>query len=124
MQAFDREQIYPLAQALLSAIQAGQPQGLSEFGVSPAIHAEILEELDIAGEQAADLTLAPYDKAFQADRSGRVALDLYPLESEPHTIRVACQLWSRGRKTDLTLTADCTRQQGRAALTFRLLETQ
>lgn len=37
-------------------------------------------------------------------------------------MRVACQLWSKGRKTDLTLIADYV--QGAGALAFRLLETQ
>ncbi|BCT34342.1 hypothetical protein ABE458_23165 [Pseudomonas protegens] len=122
MQEFDRKEIYRLAAALLRAIENAQPTVLAAFGVSPAIYAEILEELDSSGEQAVDLALAPYDRAFQPDRSGRVALDLYPLDTEPSVMRVACQLWSKGRKTDLTLIADYV--QGAGALTFRLLETQ
>lgn len=122
MQAFDRQEIYRLAEALLRAIEHAQPTALAAVGVSPAIYAEILEELDSSGEQAGDLALAPYDRAFQPDRSGRVALDLYPLGTEPSTMRVACQLWSKGRKTDLTLIADYV--QGAGALAFSLLETQ
>ncbi|MCL9656872.1 hypothetical protein L2088_19390 [Pseudomonas protegens] len=122
MQEFDRKEIYRLAAALLRAIENAQPTVLGAFGVSPAIYAEILEELDSSGEQAVDLALAPYDRAFQPDRSGRVALDLFPPDTEPSVMRVACQLWSKGRKTDLTLIADYV--QGAGALTFRLLETQ
>ncbi|WP_248764841.1 hypothetical protein [Pseudomonas protegens] len=122
MQAFDRQEIYRLAEALLRAIEHAQPRALAAVGVSPAIYAEILEELDSSGERAGDLALAPFDQAFQPDRSGRVALDLYPLDTEPSAMRVACQLWSKGRKTDLTLIADYV--QGAGALAFRLLETQ
>lgn len=122
MQAFDHLEIYRLAEALLRAIEHAQPRTLAAVGVSPAIYAEILEELDSSGERAGDLALAPFDQAFQPDRSGRVALDLYPLDTEPSAMRVACQLWSKGRKTDLTLIADYV--QGAGALAFRLLETQ
>ncbi|WP_025126531.1 hypothetical protein [Pseudomonas sp. PH1b] len=122
MHAFDRKEIYRLAEALLRAIENAQPAALAAVGVSPAIYAEILEELHRSGEQPGDLALAPYDRAFQPDRSGRVALDLYPLDSEPCAMRLACQLWCKGRKTDLTLIADHI--QGAGALTFRLLETQ
>ncbi|WP_430445427.1 MAG: hypothetical protein ACQZ2J_30010 [Pseudomonas piscis] len=86
MQAFDGEQIAPLAEARWRAIQDGQPQVLSAFDVSLAIHAHSLAELDSAGAKAGDPPLAPDERAFQADRSGR--------------------------KIDLTLTADCASQQG------------
>ena len=44
--------------------------------------------------------------------------------ADPHTLRMDCQLWSKGQKTELTLIADYREQQRQAALTFRLLETQ
>lgn len=121
---FDRDELYRLAANLLRALQDGDSAGLSAFGISPAIHEEIIEELEHSGEQLAHLTLAPHESASQADRTGRVALDIYPLLADPHTMRMACQLWSKGRKTELTLIADCTEQHRQAALTFRLLETQ
>ncbi|SEB74171.1 hypothetical protein SAMN05216178_2080 [Pseudomonas saponiphila] len=122
--AFDREELYRLATELLRALQDGEPARLSAFGVSPAMYEEITEELEHSGEQLAQLALAPSEIVSQADRTGRVALDIYPLQADPHTLRVACQLWSRGQKTELTLIADYREQHRQATLTFRLLETQ
>ncbi|PUA41624.1 hypothetical protein C5U62_31325 [Pseudomonas protegens] len=122
--AFDRDELYRLAAGLLRALQDGDPAGLSAFGVSRAMYEEITEELEHSGEQLAHLSMPPCEIAGQADRTGRVALDIYPLHTDPHTLRMACQLWSKGQKTELTLIADYREQQRQAALTFRLLETQ
>lgn len=121
---FDRDELYRLAAGLVRALQDGDPAGLSAFGVSPAMYEEIIEELEYSGEQLAHLAMPPCEIASQADRTGRVALDIYPLQADPHTLRVACQLWSKGQKTELTLIADYREQHRQAALTFRLLETQ
>ncbi|WP_268561640.1 hypothetical protein [Pseudomonas protegens] len=124
MQSFDRDEIYRLIAALLKAIQNGERPALSAFAVSPAIHEEIIEELEYSGEVVANLTLPPYHLAFKPDSCGRIPLDVYPTEAGPQSRRVACQLWSAGQRTDLTLMADYSEKQDAAALTFRLLETQ
>lgn len=124
MQSFDRDEIYRLIAALLKAIQNGERPALSAFAVSPAIHEEIIEELEYSGEQVTNLTVPPYHLAFKPDSSGRVPLDVYPTEDDPQSRRVACQLWSAGQRTDLTLMADYSEKQEAAALTFKLLETQ
>ncbi|MCL6349666.1 hypothetical protein [Pectobacterium polaris] len=120
----DREEMYRLAGALLKSIQHGDPATLLDFGVSPAIYEEILEELDSAGENLTDLAIPPYDVAFTPDKTGRIPLCSYATDAEPQRKRVECQLWSGERKTDLTLIADYSDKQGKTPLIFRLLETQ
>ncbi|QEI08337.1 hypothetical protein FXN63_22730 [Pigmentiphaga aceris] len=126
----DRKVTYQLAEALLQAIKDADPAALLTYGVTPAIHEEIIEELDSSGENIAALTLAPYEVAFTPDRTGRIPVDSYQTNgASPQTI-VACQLWCGGSKTDLTLTADQVEKpnqvesQDGASLVFRLLETQ
>ncbi|GKW02808.1 hypothetical protein EO763_06585 [Pectobacterium odoriferum] len=120
----DRDEIYRLASDLLRGIQRSDPAALLDFGVSPAIYEEILEELDSAGESVADLTLPPFDVAFTPDKTGRIPLYRYDIDADAPRKRVECQLWSGERKTDLTLIADYSDEQGKTPLTFRLLETQ
>ncbi|MEQ9912658.1 hypothetical protein [Pectobacterium polaris] len=120
----DREEMYRLAGDLLRGIQHGDPATLLDFGMSPAIYEEILEELDSAGENLADLTIPPYDVAFNPDKTGRIPLCSYATDAKPQRKRVECQLWSGERKTDLTLIADYSDKQGKSPLIFRLLETQ
>ncbi|MFJ5357665.1 hypothetical protein [Pectobacterium sp. CHL-2024] len=122
--AGDREEMYRLAGALLRGIQHGDPAILVDFGVSPAIYEEILEELDSAGENLAELTLPPYDIAFTPDKTGRIPLCSYAMDADPQHKRVECQLWSGKQKTDLTLIADAPDNQEKAPLVFRLLEMQ
>ncbi|POE03151.1 hypothetical protein [Pectobacterium odoriferum] len=120
----DRDEIYRLASDLLRGIQRSDPAALLDFGVSPAIYEEILEELDSAGESVADLTLPPFDVAFTPDKTGRIPLYRYDIDADAPRKRVECQLWSGERKTDLTLIADYSDEQGKTPLIFRLLETQ
>lgn len=120
----DRDEIYRLAGDLLRGIQHSDPAALLDFGMSPAIYEEILEELDSAGESVADLTLPPFDVAFTPDKTGRIPLNSYAMNAEPQRKRVECHLWSGERKTDLTLIADYSDEQGKTPLIFRLLETQ
>ncbi|ASY78649.1 hypothetical protein BJK05_00960 [Pectobacterium polaris] len=122
--AGDKEEVYRLVGTLLKGIQYGDPAALVDFGVSPAIYKEILEELDSAGENLADLTIPPYDVAFTPDKTCRIPLYSYAMNAEPQRKRVECQLWSGERKTDLTLIADYSDKQGKNPLIFRLLETQ
>ncbi|WP_174870807.1 hypothetical protein [Pectobacterium polaris] len=122
--AGDREEMYRLAGDLLRGIQHGDPATLLDFGVSPAIYEEIQEELDSAGENLADLTIPPYDVAFNPDKTGRIPLCSYATDAEPQRKRVECQLWSGKQKTDLTLIADYSDKQGKTPPIFRLLETQ
>ncbi|WP_323663511.1 hypothetical protein [Pectobacterium carotovorum] len=120
----DRDEIYRLAGDLLGGIQHSDPAALLNFGVSPAIYEEILEELDSAGESVTYLTLPPFDVAFTPDKTGRIPLYRYDIDADAPRKRVECQLWSGERKTDLTLIADYSDEQGKAPLIFRLLETQ
>ncbi|MDY4375932.1 hypothetical protein [Pectobacterium carotovorum] len=120
----DRDEIYRLAGDLLRGIQHSDPAALLDFGVSPAIYEEILEELDSAGESVTDLTLPPFDVAFTPDKTGRIPLYRYDIDADAPRKRVECQLWSGERKTDLTLIADYSDEQGKTPLIFRLLETQ
>ncbi|MDE8754885.1 hypothetical protein PZA22_10290 [Pectobacterium polaris] len=122
--AGDKEEMYRLVGTLLKGIQYGDPAALVNFGVSPAIYKEILEELDSAGENLADLAIPPYDVAFTPDKTGRIPLYSYAMNAEPQRKRVECQLWTGERKTDLTLIADYSDKQGKTPLIFRLLETQ
>lgn len=46
----DKNEIYRLVSELLRGIQHGDPATLVNFGVSPAIYEEIIEELDSAGK--------------------------------------------------------------------------
>lgn len=124
MELSDGNKIYRLTADLLMAIQNGEMLALSDFGITPAIDEEIQEELERSGENVENLTLPPYAIAFQADRTGRIPLYSYETEADPQSRRVACQLWSEGLKTDLTLIADYSERQGEASLIFRLLETQ
>ncbi|WP_224556009.1 hypothetical protein [Pectobacterium versatile] len=120
----DRDEIYQLVGELLRGIQHGDPVALFAFGVSPTIYEEILEELDSAQENLADLTLPPYGVAFTADKTGRIPLCSYEINTDPLRKRVDCQLWSGKKKTDLILIADYPDQQKKVPLVFRLLETQ
>lgn len=120
----DRDNIYRLVSELLRGIQRRDPAVLLDFGVSPAIYDEILEELDNAGESVADLALPPYNVAFTSDKTGRTPLSSYDIDADAPRKRVECQLWSGERKTDLTLIADYSDEQGKTPLIFRLLETQ
>ncbi|MFS2301673.1 hypothetical protein WBW39_06130 [Pectobacterium versatile] len=120
----DRDEIYRLAGDLLRGIQHSDPSALLDFGVSTAIYEEILEELDSMGESVADLTLPPFDVAFTHDKTGRIPLYRYDIDADAPRKRVECQLWSGERKTDLTLIADYSDEQGKTPLIFRLLETQ
>ncbi|MEI7250334.1 hypothetical protein [Pectobacterium versatile] len=120
----DRDEIYRLASDLLKGIQHSDPAVLLNFGVSTAIYEEILEELDSAGESVANLTLPPFEVAFTPDKTGRIPLYRYDIDADAPRKRVECQLWSGERKTDLTLIADYSDEQGKAPLIFRLLETQ
>ncbi|MCA6971134.1 hypothetical protein LF935_15950 [Pectobacterium carotovorum] len=120
----DRDEIYRLVGDLLRSIQHSDPAALLNFGVSPAIYEEILEELDSAGESVADLTLPPFDVAFTPDKTGRIPLYRYDIDADAPRKRVECQLWSGERKTDLTLIADYSDEQGKTPLIFLLLETQ
>ncbi|KHT19648.1 hypothetical protein [Pectobacterium carotovorum] len=120
----DRDEIYRLAGDLLRGIQHSDPTALLNFGVSTAIYEEILEELDSAGESVTDLTLPPFDIAFTPDKTGRIPLYRYDIDADAPRKRVECQLWSGERRTDLTLIADYSDEQGKAPLVFRLLETQ
>ncbi|MDX6913877.1 hypothetical protein R9X49_01970 [Pectobacterium carotovorum] len=120
----DRDDIYRLAGDLLRGIQDGDPVTLLDFGVSLAIYEEIIEELDNAGENLADLAIPPQDVAFTPDRTGRMPLCSYAMDDTPQRKRVECQLWSGKRKTELTLIADYSDKQGKTPLIFRLLETQ
>ncbi|KHT36554.1 hypothetical protein [Pectobacterium carotovorum] len=120
----DRDEIYRLASDLLRGIQHSDPTALLNFGVSTAIYEEILEELDSAGESVTDLTLPPFDIAFTPDKTGRIPLYRYDIDADAPRKRVECQLWSGERRTDLTLIADYSDEQGKAPLVFRLLETQ
>ncbi|XYQ56214.1 hypothetical protein ACS91J_07440 [Pectobacterium carotovorum] len=120
----DRDEIYRLAGDLLRGIQHSDPAALLDFGVSPAIYEEILEELDSAGESVADLTLPPFDVAFTPDKTDRIPLYRYDIDADAPRKRVECQLWSGERRTDLTLIADYSDEQGKTPLIFRLLETQ
>ncbi|WP_426596021.1 hypothetical protein [Pectobacterium brasiliense] len=122
--ASDREEMYRLAADLLRGIQQGDPAVLLDFGVSPAVYEEILEELDSTRENLADLTIPPYDVAFIPDKTGRIPLCSYATDAEPQRKRVECQLWSGKQKTDLTLIADSPDNQEKTPLVFRLLETQ
>ncbi|KML68618.1 hypothetical protein [Pectobacterium peruviense] len=122
--AQDRDEIYRLVGELLRSIQDGDPTALVDFGVSPAIYEEILEELDSVGENMAELTLPPYNIAFTPDRTGRIPLCSYAMDASPQRKRVECQLWSREKKTELTLIADYPEKPGKTSLLFRLLETQ
>ncbi|RJL47539.1 hypothetical protein D5078_05570 [Pectobacterium carotovorum] len=120
----DRDKIYRLAGDLLRGIQHSDPAALLDFGVSTAIYEEILEELDSAGESVTDLTLPPFDIAFTPDKTGRIPLYRYDIDADAPQKRIECQLWSGERKTDLTLIADYSDEQGKTPLIFRLLETQ
>ncbi|GKX46331.1 hypothetical protein [Pectobacterium carotovorum] len=120
----DRDEIYRLAGDLLRGIQHSDPAALLDFGVSTAIYEEILEELDSAGESVANLTLPPFEVAFTPDKTGRIPLYRYDIDADAPRKRVECQLWSGERRTDLTLIADYSDEQGKAPLVFRLLETQ
>ncbi|MBQ4765615.1 hypothetical protein F9U42_00535 [Pectobacterium versatile] len=120
----DRDEIYRLAGDLLRGIQHSEPAALLDFGASRAIYEEILEELDSAGESVADLTLPPFGVAFTPDKTGRIPLYRYDIDADAPRKRVECQLWSGERKTDLTLIADYSDEQGKTPLIFRLLETQ
>ncbi|GKW23405.1 hypothetical protein R0L47_01975 [Pectobacterium polonicum] len=120
----DKNEIYRLVSELLRGIQHGDPATLVNFGVSPAIYEEIIEELDSAGENMAELTVPSYDVAFTPDKTGRIPLYCYAMDTIPQQIRIECQLWSGKKKTELTLIADYPDKQGKAPLIFRLLETQ
>ncbi|GKW30950.1 hypothetical protein AB6D34_19955 [Pectobacterium brasiliense] len=122
--AGDNNEMYRLVGELLRSIQHGDPAILVDFGVSPAIYEEILEELDSVAENLAELTLPPYDVAFTPDRTGRTPLCSYAMDADPQRKRVECQLWSGEKKTDLTLIVDYPEKPGKAPLVFRLLETQ
>ncbi|MEQ9880541.1 hypothetical protein ABRP92_21495 [Pectobacterium aroidearum] len=122
--ADDRHEMYQLVDELLSGIQHGDPTALLDFGVSPAIYEEILEELDSAGENLVELTMPPYDIAFTPDRTGRTPLCSYAMDAAPQQKRIECQLWCGERKTDLILIADSPDNQKKGPLVFRLLETQ
>ncbi|MBN3055604.1 hypothetical protein H5A33_13415 [Pectobacterium brasiliense] len=122
--AGDNNEMYRLVSELLRSIQHGDPAILVDFGVSPAIYEEILEELDSVGENLAELTLPPYDIAFTPDRTGRIPLCSYVMDAAPQQKRIECQLWSGDKKTELTLIADYPDNQKKAPLVFRLLETQ
>ncbi|MEI7144916.1 hypothetical protein WCT84_15125 [Pectobacterium brasiliense] len=122
--AGDNNEMYRLVGELLRSIQHGDPAILVDFGVSPAIYEEILEELDSVGENLAELTIPPYDIAFTPDRTGRTPLCSYVMDAAPQQKRIECQLWSGERKTEMTLIADYPDNQKKASLVFRLLETQ
>ncbi|MGC5703357.1 hypothetical protein J4P02_24470 [Pseudomonas sp. NFXW11] len=122
MHTDNRAQIYRLMGDLLMAIQGGALPALAQYGISPAIYQEILEELDDSGQALAELALPPLERAFSADRTGRVAFDCYPTANG--STRVACQLWSAGRPGELTLLADYPQSQDGPLLLFRLLEVQ
>ncbi|QSD21649.1 hypothetical protein H5A38_15145 [Pectobacterium brasiliense] len=104
--AGDNNEMYRLVGELLRSIQHGDPAILVDFGVSPAIYEEILEELNSAGKNLAELTMPPYDIAFTPDRTGRTPLCSYVMDAAPQQKRIECQLWSGERKTEMTLIAD------------------
>ncbi|GKW12263.1 MULTISPECIES: hypothetical protein [Pectobacterium] len=120
----DKDEVYRLVSELLRGIQHGDPVTLVNFGVSPAIYEEMIEELESAGENMAELAVPPYDVAFTPDKTGRIPLYSYAMDASPQQKRIECQLWSGEKKTDLTLIADYPDKQGKAPLIFRLLETQ
>lgn len=126
MKLFNSDEAYRLTDDLLRAIKFGEQTILGAFGVTPAIHEEITEELERSGENVASLTLPPYSIAFKPDGTGRIPFDCYETATETDTNarRIACQLWAEGVKTDLTLIADYTEKQGTPSLAFRLLEVQ
>ena len=124
MKLFNRDEAYKLTDDLLSAIKNRGQGTLEAFGITPAIYDEIFEELERSGEIVANLTPPPYSVAFKPDVTGRIPFACYETEADTHTYRIACQLWAGGIKTDLTLIADYTEEQGTPALAFRLLETQ
>ena len=113
-----------MTDALLKEIKKGAVGKLATFGVTPAIYEEIAEELERSGEVIADLTLPPYEIAFVPDSTNRVPFDIYETDGDPNAMRVSCQLWANGKKTDLTMTADYYESEGRPSLLFTLLETQ
>lgn len=124
MKIFNINEVYRMTDALLKGIKKGAVGKLANFGITPAIYEEIAEELERSGEVIADLTLPPYEIAFVPDSTNRVPFDIYETDGDPNAMRVSCQLWANGKKTDLTMTADYYESEGRPSLLFTLLETQ
>ncbi|QIH07800.1 MULTISPECIES: hypothetical protein [unclassified Pseudomonas] len=123
MHAGDLQRIYDLLAGLLRAIQDGEPSALAQYGISTAIYEEVLEELEAGAACLASLALPAWEMALAPDRSGRVDFDCYPTQ-QPGTLRVTCRLWSAGRSSELSLTADYCPGQAASPLQFRLLEVQ
>jgi len=109
---------------LLKGIQRGLTDELIQFGITQDMFEEIEDELQSSGEAVEDLSLPPRDLAFISDRTGRIPLDIFETDADPESRLIACQLWADGKKTDLTLLADLSMNQGTMFLVFRLLETQ
>ncbi|NHV31810.1 hypothetical protein [Burkholderia sp. D-99] len=124
MQVFDRDEAYRLMGDLLKGIRGGVMGDLAKFGVTHDIFEEIEEELQRSREDVEKLTLPPPDLAFVPDGTGRIPFDIFEMDANPSSRRVACQLWSDGERAELTLVADLSIEQGEMSLAFRLLETQ
>jgi hypothetical protein len=124
MQAAYWKETYRLMQELLRGIQHESAQDLEKFGISSEIYVEIKDELARSGELISHLALPPYDLAFVADATGRIPFDIFDTGFGSESFRVACQLWSHEKKTDLTLIADLSLMLDEPHLAFILLETQ
>lgn len=124
MKQISNDNLYKFTGELVWAMFAGSSSEKKRFGITSPIHEEMLEELVRSGEQLDKLGLPRYEQAFIPDTMDRMPIDLFEVDTPRHNWRVSCQLWAKGVKSDLTLTADLVDSANKPSLIFRLSESQ
>jgi hypothetical protein len=114
--------VYELLTDLIQSILDNNPAMMEKFGISSAVYEEIIDELDRSGEDIRALTLPPKDIAFQQS-GNRYPVDVFEMDDK-ETYGIECQLWSDGKASELTLTADLGIQNGDYKLNYKIIETQ
>ncbi|MET1080328.1 MAG: hypothetical protein ABWY06_20130 [Pseudomonas sp.] len=72
---------------------------LREFNVSKPVFEEIEESLEEYFGGITPIALAPYEKAFNAEKHKRPPLDIYSMNTE-NCFGVECTLWINGKSSE------------------------
>lgn len=115
-----RQLAYAQAAAFVQTLDRRDPVALQrDWGLSPAVAAEIVDMLDSYFARAAALSLAPLAQAFVPGKGGRPGVDVYATDAGP--LGLECLLLADGKPGEAILHLEMSGHDGALRLHYRYI---